>query len=111
VPLSELGPFERVVEDPSVYRKDLRPIEYVVGEMAGRLGAPIYGMLGVEAILKEHPSPDGVTLSGTLTGWRGRRLVRVWQGRRPGQKPWQRMRLGLARRPRAMGQAILISVP
>mgnify|MGYP001826993167 CR=1 FL=1 len=68
VPLSELGRFERLPEDPVIYRKDLRPVEYVVGEMAGRLGAPIYGMLGVEEILRDNPSPDGVVMSGTLTG-------------------------------------------
>ncbi|MGD8207644.1 MAG: efflux RND transporter permease subunit, partial [Thiohalocapsa sp.] len=68
VPLAELGGFERIAEDPVIYRKDLRPIEYVVGEMAGRLGAPIYGMLGVERILQAQPTPDGVVMSGTLTG-------------------------------------------
>ena len=40
LPLSELGYFRRVAEDPIVYHKDLRPMEYVVGEMEGRLGAP-----------------------------------------------------------------------
>ncbi len=68
VPLSELGRFERIPEDAFIYRKDLRPMEYVVGEMAGRLGAPIYGMLAVEDILQGAPRPDGVVLSGTLTG-------------------------------------------
>jgi multidrug efflux pump subunit AcrB len=68
VPLAELGRFERVAEDPLIYRKDLRPVEYVVGEMAGRLGAPIYGMLGVGDILAENPTPDGVVMRGTLTG-------------------------------------------
>jgi len=68
VPLAELGELKPVAEDPIVFRKDLRPVEYVVGEMAGRLGAPIYGMLSVEDILKDQPSPDGVFMSGTLTG-------------------------------------------
>ena len=68
VPLSELGSFNPIAEDPIVYHKDLRPMEYVVGEMAGRLGAPIYGMLGVEEILADSPTPDGVIMSGTLTG-------------------------------------------
>ena len=67
VPLAELGRFVRVPEDAVIYRKDLRPMEYVVGEMEGRLGAPIYGMLGVEERLREYRSPDGATLSGTLT--------------------------------------------
>jgi multidrug efflux pump subunit AcrB len=68
VPLEELGWFERVPEDPVIYHTDLRPMEYVVGEMAGRLGAPIYGMLGVGALLENYETPDGVHLSGTLTG-------------------------------------------
>ena len=68
LPLSELGYFRRVMEDPIIYHKDLRPMEYVVGEMEGRLGAPIYGMLGVEERLAEYTAPDGASISGTLTG-------------------------------------------
>jgi multidrug efflux pump subunit AcrB len=68
VPLGELGHFVQVPEDPIIYHKDLRPMEYVVGEMAGRLGAPIYGMLAVEKQLKDYRAPDRVELSGTLTG-------------------------------------------
>jgi multidrug efflux pump subunit AcrB len=66
VPLAELGRFVKLPEDPIIYHKDLRPMEYVVGEMAGRLGAPIYGMLGVEALLKDYRAPDGAAMSGTL---------------------------------------------
>jgi multidrug efflux pump subunit AcrB len=68
VPLAELGQFEKVPEDPIIYHTDLRPMEYVVGEMAGRLGAPIYGMLGVGERLAEYQAPDGVSMAGTLTG-------------------------------------------
>jgi multidrug efflux pump subunit AcrB len=68
VPLSELGRFVRSAEDPIIYHKDLRPMEYVVGEMEGRLGAPIYGMLGVEDLLADYRTPDGVTLSGMPLG-------------------------------------------
>jgi len=68
VPLSELGRFVQISEDPIIYHKDMRPVEYVVGEMAGRLGAPIYGMLEVEELLESHPTPDNVIMSGTLTG-------------------------------------------
>jgi multidrug efflux pump subunit AcrB len=68
VPLAELGTFEKVPEDPIAYHTDLRPMEYVVGEMAGRLGAPIYGMLGVEDLLEDYLTPDDASISGTLTG-------------------------------------------
>ncbi len=67
VPLSELGYFEKVLEDPIIYHKDLRPMEYIIGEMEGRLGAPIYGMLGVEEQLKNYETPDQTYMSGTLT--------------------------------------------
>ncbi|MEN8176803.1 MAG: efflux RND transporter permease subunit, partial [Pseudomonadota bacterium] len=68
VPLSELGEFVREPEGPIIYHKDLKPMEYVVGEMEGRLGAPIYGMLAVEEKLQDYVTPDGVVMSGTLTG-------------------------------------------
>ncbi len=68
IPLFELGHFQQVTEDPIIYHKDLRPMEYVVGEMEGKLGAPIYGMLAVEEQLQDYTTPDGVQISGTLTG-------------------------------------------
>ena len=67
VPLFELGKFQKIAEERVIYHKDLRAIEYVTGEMEGRLGAPIYGMLGVEDLLDNYRSPDGASISGTLT--------------------------------------------
>lgn len=68
VPLAELGHFVKVPQDPIIYHKDLRPVEYVTAEMEGRLGAPIYGMLAIEDLLENYTTPDGVQISGTLTG-------------------------------------------
>ncbi len=68
VPLVELGHFEKGIEDEIIYHKDLRPIEYVTGEMEGRLGAPIYGMYGVEDQLENYITPDGVTMTGMPWG-------------------------------------------
>ncbi len=68
IPLAELGHFEQVLEDEVIYHKDLRPIEYVTGEMEGRLGAPIYGMFAVEDLLKNYTAPDGVKISGMPWG-------------------------------------------
>ncbi|MBK1718839.1 efflux RND transporter permease subunit [Thiocystis violacea] len=66
VPLAELGSFVKSPQDPIVYHKDLRPLEYVVGDAVGKLGAPLYPMLEVEKRLADYKTPDGVTLSGTL---------------------------------------------
>ncbi len=68
VPLGELGQFHKSGEDPIIYHKDLRPLEYVVGDAVGRLGAPIYPMLKVEERLRTYTTPDAQTLSGTMTG-------------------------------------------
>lgn len=68
IPLTELGHFEKQIEDEVIYHKDLRPIEYVTGEMEGRLGAPIYGMYGVEDLLEKYKTPDGVTMTGMPWG-------------------------------------------
>jgi hypothetical protein len=62
IPLSSLGKFVKGYEDPVIYTKDLRGVEYVVGEMEGRLGAPIYGMFGVEDMVKEYTTPDDVQM-------------------------------------------------
>ncbi len=66
VPLAELGRFVKAPQDPVVFHKDLRPMEYVVGDAVGRLGAPLYPMLKMEEKLLDYKTPDGVTLSGTL---------------------------------------------
>jgi multidrug efflux pump subunit AcrB len=68
VPLGELGQFIKIIEDQPIYHKDLRPVEYVVADAVGRLGAPIYPMFTVEDKLKEYKSPDGLSISGTFTG-------------------------------------------
>jgi multidrug efflux pump subunit AcrB len=76
VPLRELGTFNRKQEDPIIYHKDLRPVEYVTADVGGRLAAPIYGMLQVGDLLQEGPSgkpyitPDGVKLADE-TYWLG----------------------------------------
>ncbi len=68
IPLTELGRFEQVDQDPVIYHKDLRPVEYVVGEAVGRLAAPIYGMFEIQDLLDNYVTPDGETMSGEYLG-------------------------------------------
>ena len=68
IPLAELGEFIKIKEDAILLFKDLRPVEYVVGDAVGRLGAPIYPMLNIEEKLKDYVTPDGQSLSGTFMG-------------------------------------------
>ncbi|MBF0370356.1 MAG: efflux RND transporter permease subunit [Magnetococcales bacterium] len=68
IPLGELGRFTKDQQDAVIYHKDLKPVEYVTGEVEGRLDAPIYGMAEVEKLLQDYTTPDGVTLSGEYLG-------------------------------------------
>jgi hypothetical protein len=71
VPLAELGKFVQIPQDPLIFQKDLRPVEFIVGDSVGihtsglnyRLGAPIYGMLEIEEMLKTYTTPDNINLS------------------------------------------------
>ncbi|HEC29454.1 MAG TPA: efflux RND transporter permease subunit [Gammaproteobacteria bacterium] len=71
IPLAELGRFVQAQSEHIIYHKDLRNVEYVTGEMEGRLGAPIYGMFDVEDLLKNYKTPDGVTITGMPNGLLG----------------------------------------
>ena len=63
-PLGELGRFELEANEPIIWHKDLRDVEFVVAEMEGRLGAPIYGMFNVEEFTDQYTTPDGVIMGG-----------------------------------------------
>ncbi|HUO53100.1 MAG TPA: efflux RND transporter permease subunit [Rhodoblastus sp.] len=68
VPLGELGRFVNRPVDPIIYHKDLRALEYVTADVVGRLGAPLYGMLDVDAALKKYVTPDGLHIGGHYFG-------------------------------------------
>jgi multidrug efflux pump subunit AcrB len=68
VPLGELGYFVKGAKDPIIYHKDLRPVEYVTGEVTGILDAPIYSMMEVDEKLKDYTTPDGHVISGEFLG-------------------------------------------
>jgi multidrug efflux pump subunit AcrB len=66
VPLRELGEFQLTPEEDIIYNKDLRPVEYVVADVGGRLAAPVYAMFQVERILnqQDYTAPDGTKPQG-----------------------------------------------
>ena len=47
VPLSELVSVRSAPWDGAIYHKDLLPVAYVTGDMAGRLDSPLYGMFSL----------------------------------------------------------------
>ncbi len=70
VPLGQLGKFVEETRGSYMFNKDLRPIEYVVGDAKGRLSAPIYAQMDVARLMKEqnYTSPDGIELEGNYFG-------------------------------------------
>ena len=59
VPVGEIATIEQTTRDQSIYHKDLLPVVYVVGDMAGRTDSPLYGMAEIAAKLSHTPLPDG----------------------------------------------------
>ncbi len=57
VPLSELVRVERDVIDKPLYSKDLLPVSYVFGDMAGKLDSPLYGLFAIRDSLPQAALP------------------------------------------------------
>ncbi len=65
VSLSELVQIAHVQRDYPIYHKDLLPVVYVVGDMAGKLDSPLYGMFDIDRKLNGMALEEG----GTLQSW------------------------------------------
>ncbi|HAX20809.1 MAG TPA: multidrug transporter AcrB [Hydrogenophaga sp.] len=58
VPLSELVTVERGVIDQPRYTKDMLPVTYVFGDMAGSLDSPLYGLFGIRTSMDKAALPN-----------------------------------------------------
>ncbi len=63
VPLRELVSISDTVREQPVYHKDLLAVNYVVGDMAGKLDSPLYGMFSMRHELLAIKTPGGGTLT------------------------------------------------
>ena len=52
VPLRELVRIEPTVVDKSIYHKNLKPVTYVIGDVAGAVESPVYAILKMNQALK-----------------------------------------------------------
>ena len=59
VPLSEIADIRRGTREQTIYHKDLLPVVYVTGDVAGATDSPIYGMLAIRGELQETPIDGG----------------------------------------------------
>jgi multidrug efflux pump subunit AcrB len=53
VPLRELVTVERTITDKSIYHKNLMPVTYVIGDVAGVIESPVYAILQMNRALRK----------------------------------------------------------
>ncbi len=66
VPLSELVEVMPASREKTIYHKDLLPVVFVVGDMAGKLDSPLYGMFDIRSGLIGKDLAEGGTLTDTF---------------------------------------------
>jgi multidrug efflux pump subunit AcrB len=67
VPLSEVVTVREAAWDGAIYHKDLLPVVYVTGDMAGRLDSPLYGMFSMVGAMSRRP-PGGTPVAQHFVG-------------------------------------------
>ena len=62
VPLGELGRWEKSVRERNIYHKNLMPVVYVTGDVAGREESPVYPILNMNEKIAAMQLPEGYRL-------------------------------------------------
>jgi multidrug efflux pump subunit AcrB len=83
VPIRELVTVSDTLREQPIYHKDLLAVDYVLGDMAGKLDSPLYGMFGMRSDIAKIRAPDGGPLTEYFISqpqdpWRGYALK--WDG-------------------------------
>lgn len=82
VALGELGTWKKSVRDRNIYHKNLMPVVYVTGDVAGREESPVYPILAMNEKIKSLQLPEGYRLE-TYTATQppsSERLAMKWDG-------------------------------
>ncbi len=88
VPLSELVRPLATTRAPFVYHKDLRPVTYVLGDVAGASESPVYALLDMgRAHRQRSATPPAAPSSGCSPAGRPTAPVRRWCGTASGRSP------------------------
>jgi multidrug efflux pump subunit AcrB len=83
VSLREITSVEETVIDKSVYRKNLRPVVYVTGDVAGVVESPVYAILNLSDAIDKIQLSDGFQVkqyTGTALPERTDRYSMKWDG-------------------------------
>jgi multidrug efflux pump subunit AcrB len=83
VSLREVTVLNQTTIDPSLYRKNLRPVIYVTGDVAGVVESPVYALLQMNQAIDKIATPDGLSIqryNGTTLPERTDRYAMKWDG-------------------------------
>ncbi|MDD5297883.1 MAG: efflux RND transporter permease subunit [Rhodocyclaceae bacterium] len=69
IPISEVVRAQRMDREKVIYHKDLLPVVYVVGDVAGKLDSPLYGMFDIRAAVAGMELAGGPGMAGTIKDW------------------------------------------
>ena len=79
VPLSELVNVERGTENPAIFHKNLMPVSYVFGDLAGAIESPVYALNALNRKLDGLPGQPVARL-GLSHPENTERLIMKWDG-------------------------------
>jgi len=68
VSVGDLVDINKAIKAKSIYRKNQKPVVYVMADMAGELESPVYAILGMEEKLKDIKLPKGYSLDEKYLG-------------------------------------------
>lgn len=82
IPLSQLVKSSHGTESKTLYRKNLKNVVYVVGDVAGVIEAPVYAILKMQKEIAALPTPDGskVEILASRQPWSENNLGMKWDG-------------------------------
>jgi multidrug efflux pump subunit AcrB len=82
VPLSQLVKPSQGSEEKTLYRKNLKNVIYVIGDVAGTIEAPVYAILKMQNQIGALPTPDGskIEILASRQPWSEEKMGMKWDG-------------------------------
>lgn len=82
VPVAELVKVREGIEDKTIYRKNLKRVVYVTGEVAGTEESPVYAILKMKEKIKNLKLPEGYELKqySAIQPWLEDKYSMKWDG-------------------------------
>jgi len=82
VPLSQLVTVQTGSEAKTLYRKNLKNVVYVIGDVAGEIEAPVYAILKMQRQIANLPTPDGspIEILASRQPWSEAQIGMKWDG-------------------------------